>query len=292
MTPDISLLMCNYNNAPFIKKAIDSVLAQTYSNFELVLLDDRSTDNSLEIIRQLNDPRISFYQHEVNKGYGQSMFDAIGHAKSDLVGIIDPDDALTPDAVEVMINRLKEKPELIGAYSQLFICNADLQPVEVGKMTRKIPADKSFLEVGRMAMTHFFVFKKKKFIELGSVDRTLRNALDQDWYYKVEETGPVDFVEKPLYYYRVSPTGLSQGVKKSYLTARDHQIVRKNAVKRRGITGFKKYRILNTSKVDELYKKFEYLKSEKSKGWIFPLLGCFVRNPKVTVQALLEKLKK
>lgn len=294
MKPTISLLMCNYNNEPFIRRAIESVLNQTYQNFELVITDDCSTDNSVEIIREYaeKDNRISFYKQEKNGGYGQALYDTILRAKADYAGIIDSDDALEPDALEIMIGRLNEKPQLAGLYSQLWVCDENLNPQKIQETTRKIPKGTTYLEYGRLAMTHFFVFDRLKFIEKGNIDRSFRNALDQDWYYKVEEIGEVDFVEKPLYYYRVSPTGLSQGIKKKYITAKDHHQIRKKAVKRRNISGFKKYRILTDSRVDLMYKKFNWLASEKSPMCIFPLIECLIKKPRSTVQALIGKLKK
>ena len=64
--PAITLLMCNYNNAHYLRKGIESVLAQTFENFELLILDDCSTDESVEIIKEYvpKDERISFYQQK------------------------------------------------------------------------------------------------------------------------------------------------------------------------------------------------------------------------------------
>lgn len=286
--------MCNYNNEPYIRKAIESVLNQTFKDFELVITDDCSTDKSVEIIREYadKDNRINFYQQEKNGGYGQALYDSINRAKADYAGIIDPDDALESKALEVMIQRLKEKPKLAGIYSQLWICDVELNPIKIQETTRKIPKKTTYLEYGRLAMTHFFVFNRLRFIENGSIDRSMRNALDQDWYYKVEEIGEVDFVEKPLYYYRVSPSGLSQGIRKKYITAKDHHEIRKKAVIRRNITGHRRYKILTASRVDMQYKNFNYLLSQKSPMFIFPLIECLIKKPKLTFQALIGKIKK
>lgn len=294
MKPAISLLMCNYNNEPYIRQAIESVLNQRFTDFELVITDDCSTDNSVQIIKEYAgiDKRISFYQQEKNGGYGQALYDSINRANADYAGIIDPDDALESDALEIMIQRLKEKPNLAGLYSQLWVCDADLKPLKIQETTRKIPEGTTYLEYGRLAMTHFFVFNRLKFIKKGNIDRGFRNALDQDWYYKVEEIGEVDFVEKPLYYYRVSPTGLSQGIKKKYITSKDHHEIRKKAVKRRNISGFRKYKILTDSRTDMMYKKFNYLLSIKSPLFIFPLAECLIKKPRSTFQALIGKIRK
>ena len=72
-----SVLIANYNNAKYIKKAIESVLKQTYKNWEIVIVDDASTDNSLEVIRPyLKDKRIKLVKHKENQGW-ETLEDAI-----------------------------------------------------------------------------------------------------------------------------------------------------------------------------------------------------------------------
>lgn len=290
--PAITLLMCNYNNAHYLREGIESVLSQNFKDFELLILDDCSTDNSVDIILEYTkDERISFYKQEKNGGYGQAIFDAINLAKADFVGVIDPDDALVPEALTIVLDRLNNNRELVGIYSQHWICDQDLNPIEICKTSVKIPEGQTYLEFGKSAMTHFFVFNRLKFIENGNIDRTMRNALDQDWYYKVEEVGKVEFIKQPLYFYRVSPTGISQGFYKSYITYRDHHIIKKRALDRRGIKGNKRREILGRSRSEVMYKKFNYLLKEKNPRFIFPLIECFYRSPISTIQAIIYKLK-
>lgn len=284
--PKISILMCNYNNAHYIEKALDSVLSQTYNDWELSLLDDCSTDSSWEIIEKYakKDPRIKIYKNEKNLGYGKSIAKNIEIANGFYGGILDPDDALAPNAIETMMKAFEENPEIVGAYSQLYFCDKDLNVEEIYKNTREIPENTTYLEYGNVAMTHFFVFDRKKFIAHGNVDSSYRNALDQDWYFKIEEIGKVKFIKEPLYYYRVSPTGLSQGKKKKYITSKDCLEIKKKAIARRNLNGKRKRLIINKHLSEMLYFKYAYLKSEGKFYAVFSLIESKFRG-------LLAKIK-
>lgn len=272
--PTFSILMCNYNNAHFIKEAIESVINQTFQDWELSLLDDCSTDNSIEIIREFEskDSRIKVYQNEVNSGYGKSISKNIEIANGKYGAILDPDDAIEPDALQTMFETFQNNPEIVGAYSQMWYCDENLKPKKIFENTQEIPSNTTYLEFGKMAMTHFFVFDRKKFLAYENVDTKYKNALDQDWYYKIEEIGKVKFVKKPLYYYRVSPTGLSQGIKKRFLTYIDHYKIAKNAVKRRNLKGKAKNRALYRIKALLHYSEYNYLKDQKKTLCFVPLL--------------------
>ncbi|WP_417427781.1 glycosyltransferase family 2 protein [Halpernia sp.] len=261
-----SILMCNYNNANYISQAIDSVLKQSFENWELSIVDDCSTDNSMEIIKEYEsiDSRIKVFLNSENSGYGKSLAKNIELATGKYGAILDPDDALTPQALQLMHDVFKKDNELVGAYSQMYYCDKDLKIEKIFEFTKKVPSNSTYLEHGRMAMTHFFVFDREKFIMHGNIDTRYRNALDQDWYYKIEEIGKVEFVNCPLYYYRVSPTGISQGIKKRYFTTKDHLEIAKNAINRRGITGRKKIKIISKIKALLFYTKYRFEKSEKN----------------------------
>ena len=87
----ISLLMTNYNCSEYIKEAIDSVLNQTSSEWELIIVDDASTDNSLEVVDPyLKDQRIKLIKHHENQGYAASLLSAVSNSSSEIIGIFVP----------------------------------------------------------------------------------------------------------------------------------------------------------------------------------------------------------
>lgn len=102
--PLVSIIMATYNRAHTIERAVNSVLKQTYKNFELIIVDDGSTDNTLDIIEQYDDPRIKVYRHEINKGVTAAKNSGFNQIKGEWFGTFDSDDELLPEAIETLMN--------------------------------------------------------------------------------------------------------------------------------------------------------------------------------------------
>lgn len=96
----VSIVMPNYNSEKYLKATIESVLAQTYTNWELLFVDDCSTDNSLEIVRSYSDSRIKILQNEQNSGAAVSRNYALREAKGKWIAFLDSDDLWKPEKLE------------------------------------------------------------------------------------------------------------------------------------------------------------------------------------------------
>ena len=93
MTNDlVSIIMPSYNCGRFVRETIESVLAQTYSNWELLFVDDCSTDDTEAIVRSFDDPRIHYYKNEQNSGAAISRNKALREAKGHWIAFLDSDD--------------------------------------------------------------------------------------------------------------------------------------------------------------------------------------------------------
>jgi len=99
--PDISVVIPLYNKEEFIARAIRSVLGQSYESFELIIIDDGSTDNSYDVARNFSDPRVVILRQE-NKGEGQARNSGIDHARGKIVAFLDADDIWTPDHLKTI----------------------------------------------------------------------------------------------------------------------------------------------------------------------------------------------
>jgi len=111
--------MPNYNNAPFLKEAIDSILNQTFTNFHFLIVDDGSTDNSVDIIKQYNDPRITLIQKEKNSGIVDTLNIGLERIESTYIVRMDGDDISTPDRLMILYNFMEENPEIGVCGSQI-----------------------------------------------------------------------------------------------------------------------------------------------------------------------------
>lgn len=111
--PLVSVLMTAYNREKYIAEAIESVLASTYKNFELIIVDDRSSDNTLSIAKSYaaKDERIRVYCNEENLGDYPNRNKAASYAKGKYLKYVDSDDKIYPHCLEVMVNSMEQFPE-------------------------------------------------------------------------------------------------------------------------------------------------------------------------------------
>lgn len=116
--PSVSVVIPLYNKAPYIARAIDSVLAQTVQDFEIVVVDDGSTDNGGEIVASYKDPRIRLIRQE-NKGVSAARNRGIEEAQTDFLAFLDADDEWETDHLEVLLRLKRSFPEA-GAYTTAY----------------------------------------------------------------------------------------------------------------------------------------------------------------------------
>ncbi len=108
-TPKFSIIVATYNRAHLLPRAINSVLDQSYQNFEIIVVDDGSTDNTKEVIKSFKqDKRIIYYQYEENRGLSAVWNKALDLASGDYVVFLDDDDELLLDALEAAANKFAE----------------------------------------------------------------------------------------------------------------------------------------------------------------------------------------
>lgn len=119
----ISILMTSFNYENYIKEAIESVIKQTYSNWELIIVDDGSKDNSIEVINSYcsKDNRIKLFQHEngINKGLKDSILFGLQQCKTDWVAFLESDDVFVENALEEKIKIIKENLKVDFIFSDV-----------------------------------------------------------------------------------------------------------------------------------------------------------------------------
>ncbi len=200
---EFSVLMANYNNGRYIGEAIRSVLNQTFENWELVIVDDCSTDNSVEVIEPyLKDERIRLLQNKANKGYICTLKRLVYEAQGEILGILDSDDVLTSDAIEVMYEAYKKNPQCGFIYSQFARCDSGLNFKAKGFCDSIKPGETS---LRCDCVSAFRTFRKKDYFRTEGLDEEIAYAEDKDLIYKMEEVTKLLFVDKVLYKYRNLP---------------------------------------------------------------------------------------
>lgn len=208
-TPEFAVILRHYNKGRYLVEAVESVLAQTVQGWEMVIVDDASTDNSLALIQKyLNDPRIKLIRHDKNRGVSVAALTGIAHCTADLFGELDSDDMLTPDAIEKMVAAHRAYPDCGFIYSQHLQCDSAMNPLRIG-FAAQIPDGKSFFETDSAGA--FRTFKLEHYLKTALHNPDLRSAEDKDIILKMEEVSRLYFVPDVLYRVRELPQSCSRG---------------------------------------------------------------------------------
>jgi len=223
--PLVSVIMSNYNYEKFINYAINSVISQTFKDFELVIVDDASTDNSHEIIEKwkYQDNRIKTIFHKKNEGIAKTFNDGIEIARGKYILIMASDDMLKPNTLETCINVLNKYQCGVTIF-EAEVIDAKNQSVNIkfSQLHRK-PAliyGNFFEELlkGNFIMTGMV---KKEIIENYNIKFDTRLKHLNDWLFWLDLAYVTNFyyIQQPLYYYRRHKSNASydvEGYKKDY----------------------------------------------------------------------------
>jgi glycosyltransferase involved in cell wall biosynthesis len=120
-TPLVSVMVPCYNAAPTLRWALASLLAQTHENWECLFVDDGSTDESSEVARSINDPRIRYFRFDCNRGRGAARQYALEKARGAYLCMLDADDWIYPDKLARQIELLKQEPRVVAVSSSMAI---------------------------------------------------------------------------------------------------------------------------------------------------------------------------
>ena len=117
--PTVSVIIPSYNHEKYVGECIQSVLDQSYQDFEIIITDDGSTDRTVEIIANLHDPRIKLFRHSENKGAPASMNNCISHARGKYIAPLGSDDAWYPHKLEMQVEYMHAHPEIAVLFSKV-----------------------------------------------------------------------------------------------------------------------------------------------------------------------------
>lgn len=207
-----SILIANFNNGRFFKECYKSILDQHYEYWEVIIVDDASTDNSISDIKELvdDDMRFRLYANDKNLGCGYTKRKCIELAQGEVCGFLDPDDTLLPAALEAMVEAHKKHTDAALVYSRCNRVSEDMGTIYTSEdeIVQVRNGDLYFLnqdgDIG-----HFTSFKKTYYAKTNSINAYLKRAVDQDLYLKLYEVGKAVFINKVLYNYRFHDRGLS-----------------------------------------------------------------------------------
>jgi glycosyltransferase involved in cell wall biosynthesis len=204
--PTVSVIIPAFNSALFVEDAIRSVLAQTMQNFEIVIVDDGSTDNTADVVKALASERVR-YICKTNQGPSAARNVGIRHALGEYVAFLDSDDRWLPRKLEAQLDRFKERPE-----SGLIHCTAKIEDFN-GNVQRQQNATLEghaldTLLMGNQIVTSSVMVPKYIFDNARKFDESISRGEDWDLWMNISAAFPIASVIEPLTIYTLVPGSL------------------------------------------------------------------------------------
>jgi len=190
LRPLVSIILSTYNRAKFIRKAIESVLNQSYKDFEFVVVNDACQDDTLKILKSYNDPRIKIINNELNLGFVKSLNKAINCAKGEYIARIDDDDYWSDSKkLEKQIAFLENNPEYVLVGCGMIKINKQGQEIK-----RYLFPEKDQELRRKMLLTDYFVhpgvvFRKKDWEAVGGYNEQFYFSQDWDLWARLGKMG-------------------------------------------------------------------------------------------------------
>jgi glycosyltransferase involved in cell wall biosynthesis len=203
MTPKISVIITTYNRAHYICETIDSVLAQTFTDYEIIVVDDGSTDNTKETLKAYGDKVRYFYQ--TNQGQPAAENTAISNARGQYLAFVDDDDSWLPTKLEEQIKVLENDPDLGFVCCEAYYTDADGKIVHHWK--KKPWHHENFISLydGNFLNHSSVLLKRDLFDKIGGFDPALLTTQDYDLWLRLAYVCKFKFMPVPLTKIRLHP---------------------------------------------------------------------------------------
>ena len=200
----VSVIIDNYNYGHFLAQAIDSVLAQTYTNIELIVVDDGSTDNSREVIESYGDRLTPIFQK--NQGQGAAFNTGIKQAKGELVCFLDSDDYFHPEKVAKVVAVFAQHPEWVQVSHYWAGIDAESKEIDIPQKTlSRGDVKKSLLKYGKYksALTSALAYRRHVLEQVMPIPLGHTYCADAYLMATVPFYGEVGTIDESLMFYRL-----------------------------------------------------------------------------------------
>jgi glycosyltransferase involved in cell wall biosynthesis len=230
MTPRVSVCVPAYQSGEHLQETLDSVWRQDFEDFELVVVDDGSTDATAEILAAQGDGRLRRHRHESNRGQVVTVGETIARARGELIKLLDSDDLLRADCLGVMVAALDAHPEATFAFSRREIMAErpddpwtqgwieDLRDLHrnfdrLGEVNDGTDLLRQYLDAlfpsNWIAEPAGVIARRADLLAVGGYHRRLRQNNDVDLWLRLMVRGAVVFIDEPLYTYRLAHSGVT-----------------------------------------------------------------------------------
>jgi len=197
----VSVILPTYNRAKTLERAINSVLTQTYSNLELIVIDDASTDNTEDIVKSFKDNRVIYIKHTSNIGPAGARNTGIKRAVGRYIGFQDSDDEWMPDKLERQVKNLDSSPSGTGMVYTAFVrvfSNNERKYVPSQRKRKREGFIHFELINGNFIGMPTVLIKKECFDRIGLFDENLPSLEDWELFLRISKYFSISYIDEPL----------------------------------------------------------------------------------------------
>lgn len=197
----VSVILPTHNRADLLQSAVHSVLNQTFRDFELIIIDDHSTDHTTNVIKRFNDKRINYLQNTGKNGPSIARNFGMKNATGKYIAFLDDDDEWFPDKLEKQIKILDlAKPDVCGIYSRPLIIerktgNVILNETKVKKLRGSLLSQ---LMIKNPIQTSTLIIRKVCIDKIGMFDENMRYMEDRDLFIRLAMNWDFEYIDEPL----------------------------------------------------------------------------------------------
>jgi glycosyltransferase involved in cell wall biosynthesis len=209
--PRVSIVIPTRNRPVFLIEAVRSVLGQTYSDFEIIVVDDASNDETPRLLEKLQDTRIRYFRHNVNRGEAASMNTGIRHSAGEYIAFLHDDDAWLPRKLELQVRCL----DRCDAKTALVYCAFFTVDAATGRVIGKVIPQKRghlFRELcskNWIGIPSAVQLRRECFEAVGLFDEEIETGTDYDMWIRLSRCYRFEYIEEPLVLYSIHRHQLS-----------------------------------------------------------------------------------
>ncbi len=197
MSPELSIIMSAYNSEETIRPAVLGILEQNFRDFEFIIVDDGSSDQTIPLITKLNDPRITILTNSENIGLTRSLNKAIAASTGRYIARQDADDVSLPGRLEKQINFLNTHPDITLLGTTRGTLNQKGEIISTISLPEK-PDYPAFLK--RNCLVHgSIMIRRKELIDAGGYNELFRFSQDYELWLRISKTHKIVNLQEPLY---------------------------------------------------------------------------------------------
>ncbi len=302
--PKVSVIIPSYNGSAFIRESIESVLNQTFRDFELIICDDCSQDKTADIARSFQDSKIIFKKNKKNLGLFGNFNKSISHSRGKYICILGQDDLMLPENLEKKVRALESNDKAGFVYSYFYSIdgsgkNKGIRYGPYTEMPQETISKEKLIRQFYINLSSICfstaVIKRECFEKAGNFDEDLKFAGDLDIILRILVNYDVECLEAPLVKFRVHEGSVTETIPKYELFEETHLVLTRNfrqiqevapQIKSLMPVTMGNLSIMAFSAAYNYYRLKKYNKANKN------LIFSLKANPTILISELLKKLKK